>query len=812
MENNNKPDNKGIKISDSVNFPSQLAPYSEKSSTDFGRQVGQSITSDWFYGNAGKCRFYTQKAEFQLRRLHAKAIQPMEKYYKSLGANGDKSFLNLPKKPVSIIPKLVDMICNGMANREYTIRATAIDEISQDNRASYRRNIENDRYAQPVLKKAMETFGVDVSNVPADSLPETDEEMELHMQIEYKPSIEISEELAIDVVFKENRYNDTTERMVKKDIAILGTGWAKHRFNPARGILLEYVDPENKVQSYTEDPFYKGTFYDGEVKQVLISDLLVEYPWLNEPENADIRAQLEYSYENWNTYHGFNQEGQLRGTTNVLYFTYATTRERPKKIKETGTKMKKVSDAAESFDEKAVGSLDFKRVSIPEEVEFEGVMVLGTDIVLQWKVAENMIRPKSNMQKLIRQYIGVAPNREKGYIDSLVARMIQIDDDIQIIRLKHAQLVQRMIPDGYAINIDAMEEIDLGNGTLKVQELVDMFMQTGSTVFRTINAEGNYAGAENKPITPNGTGGSSDKLNQLRLEMADKLNQLREVIGMNNVSDGSNPEKDSLVGAMKLAAFNSNVATRGVLFGGNDITLRLAEAVTYRIADLLKYSDLKEDFVRKIGAAGVADLEEVKNLHLSDFGIYLELELDDEDRMKLEADLSKEIDKGYIDTADKYKVLGVKNLKMAIQYLAILKKKRQKRDAELKEQEYKVQADQNIRAAAEAEKFKQQTAQIEAQVKMQVQELTNQGMVQKVMAEGEQQRQTEMVKGQFQLQAAGVTAGAQMQKQDNAEKAKDTRVAKQATYQSEMAVEKAKEQPQAIDFEAKEEEKQMFQP
>lgn len=795
---------KPVEIKQGVIFPSQLAPFEEKKSEEFGLGLARAIESEFFYKQGGsKCKFYTERETMIERRLYAKGLQSMAKYKQQLGTNGDLSFLNLSTKPLSIIPKLVDIVCNGMANRDYSIRATAIDPISQDNRVEYRKKIENDMIAKDILIEAKEKLGVDVSNFPIEELPETKEELDLHMQLEYKQSIEISEELAIDTVLKENRFTDTTEKLLSKDLTVLGLGWAKHRFVQDRGIILEYVDPENKIQSYTEDPFFRDCFWHGEYKQVLISDILVEYPWIN--ENADLKKQLEFSGNSWWLYHGTTENERIKGTTNLLYFTYKTTRERAKKIKEKATGEKIVSEAKEAFNEQSLKEsgkkIDFKRVSVVEEVEFEGVYVLGTSIILKWEVCENMVRPKSNKQMVVGQYVGVAPNREKGYIDSLVARMIPIEDKLNVLELKADQIIQKITPDGYQIDVSALADLDLGDGkALTPTDHLNMLLQTGSVFVNSYTAGGEYNYAK-KPIEEAKTGDSLNKLVSIRNEREGYMNLMRDVIGMNKASDGSSPDKDSLVGVQKLAALNSNIATRHILDAKNDVTKRISEAVTYRIADLLKFSDLKEDFKRKIGATAVMDLDYVKDLHLHDFAIFLDLAPDDEEKARLEADLSVEISKGFIDTSDKYKVLSIKNQKLAVQYLAILRKKRNKLQEEQKAREYKLQADENIRASQSAEQFKQQTAEIEAMWKTKVAEATANGAIGKVQVQGQVDAQNLTLEYQLKTQLQYVINEGSVQKQEYVESQKDSRVLKEATAQSALIDQRQKNGPER-DFEA----------
>lgn len=807
----NNNDNPGIKLQAGCKFPSQLDSFDIKVTDDFGLSVARAIESEWFsrYNNGSSdCRFYTQREQFVERRIYAKGLQSMAKYKKQLGVNGDLSFLNLSTKPISIIPKLVNVVANGMANRDYSIRAFAIDPISSENRMSYRNQVETDMLAKDLLIKAKETLGVDVASMPIDKLPETNDELDLHMQLEYKQSIEISEELAIETVFQENKYSDTIERKLQKDLTILGIGWLKNRFVKDRGILVEWVDPENKIQSYTEDPYFSDCFYHGEFKTVLISDVLVEYPFLNNPENEGLRKQLEFSGNNWWNYHKITNDERLKGTTNLLYFTYKTTREIANKIKNKKNGGKTVVPTV--YKNGQAKRDDFKIVKAgAEEVLFEGVYVLGTDILLKWEVSECMSRPKSNKQKVIDQFIGVAPEREKGYIDSLVARMIPIEDKLNVIELKADQIIQRITPDGYKVDIDALAELDLGDGkALTPLEHLDMLFQTGSVFVRSYGAGGDFNYAK-EPIAELRTGDSLNKLQALQNLRDTYLNLMRDVIGLNKASDASSPDKDSLVGLQKLAALNSNTATRHILDASNFVTKSIAEALTYRIADLLKFSDLKEDFARKIGATAVKDLEYIKDLHLHDFAIFLDLAPDDEEKARLEADLTIEIQSGTLGTEDKQRILRIKNMKMATEYMAILKRKRMKEQEERKAREFEMQTQSNIQSAQAAEQAKQKTAEMDSMIKAKIQEMIASGEIQKEQIRGEEDRKTLELEYNRKIELQYVINSGQVQKTQEQEDRKDERTKIQATQQSELIDQRAKDK-EPKDFEAESRETTVF--
>jgi hypothetical protein len=812
----NNTDSKNFHISGNVAFPSQLCSFEEKSSWAYGESVGNAISSEWFYSYSGgtnsgaNCLFYTQRNELMRRRMYAKGMQPMTQYYQQLGVNGDGSFLNLSKKPISTIPKLIDIICNGMAKRDYSIKAVAIDPLSQMFKKRFRDAKEEDMAAKEFDAKAKELLNIDSANFPGEEVPDTLEELDFLIDMEQKQAVEISEEIALDIIFEENRYAEKTENLLRKDLVICGVAWAKQRFVPSKGIIIDWVDPINKIQSSTSDPFFADTFYDGEFKRTLISEVLTDYPWLNDDKYEEERKQLQNSSQNWDDYYNIPANDRMKGTVNLLYFTYRTIRNNAQKVKEKATGEKIISKADEKFDESRVkGKVDYKRIDLIEEVEFEGVMVLGTGLLLKWELAKNMARPKEDYQQLIRQYVGIAPNREIGYIDSLVARMIPAEDKINVIELKAEQIIQKITPDGYLIDVSGLADLDLGEGkVLQIQDHFNMLMETGSAFTNSYGASGDFQG-QKVPITELKTGGSLEKLRELRNERIARINELRDIIGLNNASDASTPDKDTLVGLQKLAALNSNIATRHILDGTIDITKRIAIGASSRLSDLLKYSPLKKAFIRKIGAKSVKAIESIGDLPIADFAIYLELALDDEEKAKLEADLSAEVVKGTIYTEDKYKILNIKNLKYAVAYLGILRKKKIKQEEEYKKQQMEAQTQSNIQSAQAAEQAKQQTLQMEAQVKMQVQEAISQTEMAKITAQGQADLQKIELEYQKKTDLQYVINSGAIQKQEEAEDRKDLRTAKQATQQSQM-VKQREENGQPTDFAQQEDENQQI--
>ncbi len=798
----------------SVKFPTQLETFDEKVKPAFGLSVGTAISTEWFHSvGSGTCRFYNNQADFQRRRNYANGNIDMRQYYPKLGTNGDVSLLNLSSKPLTTIPKLVDLVVNGMCDRGYSIEANAIDPISQENKQKYRQQIKDDMNSKEIIELSKEKFGIDIGTMPTEKLPETDDELNLHLQMDWKPSCELSAQIGITSVFEENMFEMTVDRQIKRDLVVDGIACVENRFHSAKGITLKRVDAMNLIYSRTKDPYFRDCFYKGHYEEVLVTDLLLEFPELCQSENDHIKQQLVDQSGWWSQYHGGRPE--LKGHANILRFTYKTTRDNYSKIKEKATGEKIVSKADANFDEteltKKGKKNDYKRVSKIEEVLFEGVMVIGTNILLKWELAKSMARPNSNTQKVCEQYNIIAPNYQEGIIHSLVQRMIPIEDLRNVIELKAEQIIQGITPDGIGIDLDAIASLDLGDGnTMSAQESLNMYLQKGSFFYRSYGQGGDFNNAQ-RPYTEIKTGDSIGKLTALRNESMYYLTQLTDVIGLNQYSDASNPDKDSLVGIGKLASLNSNLATRHILKGAGFVTLETAKSTLYRIQDILRYyPSLKADLIRKIGATAVEDLESIANLHLSDFALNLYLEQDDEEKAMLDQDLSSAVEAGYITLADKYKVKNIRIFKQAIAYLAIVIEKASKKKEEQDAVKFKQQADENIRASQESEKAKQETISLELQAKTEQANIVGSWAIKKEQAKGEQDRLTEEVKGENAINLQYVANEGKVEVADKSERAKKENILEQGNIHSRITEQRAKDKD-AVDFKAEDEEMSIFQ-
>ena len=705
-----------------VNFPSQVVSDQEKISSEYGLKIAKAIEREWFNG-AHSNRYLDFQHKYHNLRLYARGEQSIQKYKDELSINGDLSYLNLDWKPVPIIPKFVDIVVNGMSERIFNVKAYSQDQYGVSKRTEYMESLIRDMKSREFNDMAASLFNVDLYENDPAMLPDTEEELSLHMQLNYKQAVELAEEQAINVLLEGNKY-DLTRRRLLYDLTVLGIGCVKTGFNWSDGATVEYVDPANIVYSYTESPYFDDIYYIGEVKTIPINELAREFDHLTSEDLEQIqKGPMKGRGGVYNTRRSINDKNKVE----VLYFNYRTYMNDVYKIKETSTGGKKAIKKTGSFNPPAEKQRDYTRVQRAVECIFEGAIVLGTDKVLKWRRAENMMRDKSNFNKVKMNYTLVAPRMYEGRIESIVSRITGFADMIQLTHLKLQQVMSRMVPDGVYLDADGLAEIDLGNGTnYNPQEALNMFFQTGSVIGRSFTGDGDPNPGK-IPIQQIANGADQNKIQSLIQTYNYYLQMIRDVTGLNEARDASVPDPKSLVGVQKLAAANSNVATRHILLGSMFLTAEVAEALSLRISDILEYSPTAEAFVHSLGAHNVATLQEMSELYLYDFGIFIELEPDEEEKQMLENNIQTAIAQGLIDLDDAIDVREVKNVKLANQLLKIKRKKKQEREQRIQQQNMQAQAQANAQAQQAAADAEIQKNQAKSQADIQLETLKSQG-------------------------------------------------------------------------------------
>jgi len=762
-------------------FPDQVVPDEVKSSLEYGKKVGRAIEGEWFSGTRSGLgvRFQSNYTIFHNLRLYARGEQPVQKYKDELAIDGDLSYLNLDWKPIPVIPKFVDIVVNGMSQKAYDIKAYAQDPASQKQRTDYATSILRDMQAKKFLTNIKETLGMDMFSVDdPEKLPQNKEELDLHMQLNYKQSIEIAEEEVINNTLDRNKY-ELIRRRTLQDLVTLGIGAVKTSFNQANGVTIDYVDPANLIYSYTDDPNFEDLWYVGEVKSVSLPEVKKEFPYLTDDQLEKIqkyKGNSEYT-RNWNG-------RQDNNTVQILYFEYKTYSDQVFKIKETATGLEKALEKPDTFNPPENDNFD--RVYRSIEVLYSGAKILGLDEMLKWELAKNMTRPSSNLVKVNMNYAICAPRLYKGRIESLVSRITGFADMIQLTHLKLQQVLSRLVPDGVYLDADGLAEVDLGNGTnYNPAEALNMYFQTGSIIGRSLTQDGDLNHGK-VPIQELQSSSGGAKIQSLIQTYQYYLQMIRDVTGLNEARDGSVPDKNSLVGLQKLAAANSNTATRHILQAGLYLTVRTCENVSLRIADALEY-DLSRDALKSsISSYNVGTLEDIYNLHLYDFGIFLELVPDEEEKQMLEQNIQVALQTQSINLEDAIDIREVRNLKLANQLLKLKRREKQLQDQAAQQANIQAQAQANAELAERTAMAETQKQQIISEQSINYEQAKSQFDIQKMQQETELKKQLMEIEFNYNMELAKAKIDQEREREQFIEDRKDERTKIQASQQSEL--------------------------
>jgi hypothetical protein len=768
-----------IQTNTDSSFPNQVVSDEVKASYDYGLQVSRAIEQEWFnQGRGNGNRYLNNWNSFHSLRLYARGEQSIQKYKDELSINGDLSYLNLDWKPIPVISKFVDIVVNGMSNKTYEISAFAQDPFSVKSRTDYAAAVERDMNTKEALQNIQQNLGMDFSMTgDLEALPQSKEELDIHMQMTYKQNVEIAEEEVINNVLSFNKYNETKKRLAH-DLTTIGIGAVKTSFNKSEGIVTDYVDPANMIYSYTEDPNFEDIYYVGEVKSISLSELKKQFPNLSPAELEKIQDMPGNSQyvTNWGNYD--------ENTIQVLYFEYKTYSDQVFKIKKTDQGLEKTLEKPDTFNPPV--NDNFERISRTIEVLYTGAKVLGTNIMLEWKLAENMTRPTADTTKVMMNYCISAPRMYKGRIESIVSKITSFADMIQITHLKLQQVMSRIVPDGVFLDMDGLAEVDLGNGTTyNPAEALNMYFQTGSVVGRSLTQDGELNRGK-VPVQELSSSSGQAKIQSLIGTYQYYLQMIRDVTGLNEARDGSAPNKDSLLGLQKMAANASNIATKHVLDSLLYLTVRTCENISLKVADVIENPLTENALTNAISTFNTKTLEELINLQLHDFGIYLELEPEDEEKALLEQNIQVALQTQAIALSDAIDIRDIKNIKLANQFLKMRQSQKIKREQEQQQANIQAQAQANAESAEKAAMAEVQKQQALTQEKVSIEQAKSQFEIQRMQTEAQIKRELMAEEFNYQLQLAKAQADVQKQKEAATEDRKDKRVRIQGTQQSEL--------------------------
>lgn len=789
-----------------VSFPDPLAPDEIKISEEYGLQFAKQIEKEWFYRpESGKCSYYDKRDKYHQLRLYARGEQSTDIYKKLLGGDAETTYANYDWRPLQIIPKFVKLIVNQMTERLFDVKADAVDNYSTDLKEKHKKHLEGFILRKPAMEKAKEVLGVNLFPDNAEEYPATQEEVDLHMKLKYKPAIEIAAEEAIKFTLDLNDYDETQSRVIE-DITSIGLACVKHTTDPSKGIQIDWVDPANMVHSYPTHRDFKDVNYYGEVKRITVNEL--ERISGNTFDKEELK-KLAAATSEWTKYHGFNsneqhyREDDLSGMmVDVLFFTFKSTNTLSYKKKYLGNNGYKMTKKGSTFSKSDKSYKGYDAVKKVIDVWYEGALVLGTDKLFNYKLCENMIRPEGFLNLTQANYIMYAPELYQNRAKSLVERIIPYVDEMQQIHIKIQQMIAKARPNGIYIDVAGLEEISMGDGNvLTPLEAIKIYDDTGNVLGSSINQEGDYNyGREPIRELKNGI---IDGLDRLIAAYNHYLNLLRDAIGIPQGADASTPHPDMAVGVQQQLAVNSNTATRHILDGGLNISERLGKGLALRIKDIFLYSDLKEVYINAIGKINVSTLEALKKYHLHDLGITIQLKPDAEEKQYLEMNILRALDTQQITIDDAIDIRNIGNIKLANEVLKIRRVKREKEQREFEKQMEAQRAEGQAMVAERSSQARMQEAQMNAQTELQIIQAKSQAKQQELQMEA--QLKSGLMREEFGYNQAlqGATRQQELGKLKYQEDRKDNRQDRNNSQASELIQQRNYNQP-AKSFESSE--------
>ena len=791
-------------------FPSPLVSNKRKESKTYGLAYANKVEERWFNAGANNTnQFYAKKRQIRENRKYAQGNQNPAIYKKWWNPTGDTSWVSLDFSPIAIIPKYLNILANTITESYWRISAEAIDPKSKTEKDKERNRLMTKMMVKDVMAEFSQIVGQDFNQ--KGFTPENTDELDFHMNTNFKMAVEIAVEEAIEYTFQLNNFRKETFKKIVWDILTIGIGGCKVDTDPQRGVTQTYVDPENTVYSNSDDPYFKDVAYFATVKRMTISDIR-RVADIEEKKLAELAKSVQGDYGNskldrWDTiYQGaFDTDAQIYKyayddfKVEVLDFEFKTVDTHTyeeQTSNSTGRKyFKKIKDGykPQNKDKRAN-----KRVYDKYEMWYGGYKVLSKDIIWGYGRKKNIPRSKDEPNKASSSFKMIAPNLYDNEYTSVLQFMKPYADGMMRSWLKIQQIQQKQRPPGLKIDVDALGEVDLGTGKLNPLQLADYYNQTGDYHYSSKD----YGGMNINPnpiqeIVMSYQGLINDQITIYN----QNLSMIQSITGMNPIRDASAPNPETGLGQAQIALQMSNNATRHYGDAAYHIVEEVSSESILRLQDIFEYSDkLKSMYADSIGKNDVANIEMLDKMPLCNFGIAMDIDLTDDEKASLNQDIQIALQSGQITLDDKYMIEQMNNMKDARRYLGMRIKKRD--DARKAEEQEKIvlQGEQIQKQTMAASQAKQQELQMELQMKLQYEQTLHGFKMEQIALMNEGKINEEVVRGQFDLEEERIQAGAKVDSQNSMEDRKDKRMREEKSIQSELIEQQKSDNPSPKSF------------
>jgi hypothetical protein len=768
-------------------YPTVFATNEEKGTKEYGLQYFKTMYSDW--KNNTDLAYQDRKRSFSRMRSYAEGTQSVAKYKDLLDVEGDSSYMNIDWTPVSIIPKFVDVICGDMTNREFAIKANAIDKLSINEKSKATRELIADMMNAPLRREVSKISGIDYNK--QGHIPENMEEIALFMSLNYKQAHELSMEKGIEFILQQNDFDEIKKKCIR-DLVVVGTAGLKTYIDPSEGIKIKYVDPTNLITSHSQSSDYRSIQHAGEIYTVTIGELKkMAGDQFTDEEYEDIaKNHGKKSQENDNLFgRAFSNYGSYSNeydafSIQIMDAEFLSTNDLNYEKKENAFGGYSVSKRKSGYKPPKKSKYKREKISNTVKVVYSGKYIVGTDYMFDYGLSKNMSRPKSNLTETRLSYIIYSPNLNNMRNVSLVQRMIPFADQIQLAHLKMQQVMAKARPKGAAFEIGSLENVSKGDGgTFTPLELQEIYDQTGNIYYRRVDDEGLASNTVPIQELENGIGRDMMQLIQIYQH---NLNMIRDVTGVNEARDGAKPSSEALVGIQKMQLMASNNATRSIDDGFNKVVENLAKSLAMKLQDVVEYDKPLKGYISALGNSVMKTIEINKDISLHDFGIAIEVAPDEEEKAKLEQAIQVSLAQKELRLEDAMAVRNINNPKLGSQMLMLRRKKYQAEQMQMAQAQSQANSQQQQQSAAMTAQLKGQELQMQAQIESKMKEMDAQFEMQKMQMEFQMKNQFEEAvhaRRLKEIEAGNIGKVAANQAQGES---REKTVAKSAHYQSKM--------------------------
>jgi signal transduction histidine kinase len=778
------------------NFPDPLAPQDQKVKKEYGLRYARAIENQWGTLDDQNSLYKRRNDQFEVNRDYANGTQDTTIYKSLLTAlnpnDGDGSLLNLDFTPVPILPKFVRIVVNKILSKNPYPNIEAVDPLSSSEKDREKNRIRVQTQLKPQLEQLKQLTGGLVLDEDPDNLPDTLEEAEIFLETNVKTDAEISGQIATNLTLTWNNFYDNTFRRCVNDLASLGMSVIKRSNDPNYGIKTEYVDPSTFIHSQTEDPNFDDITYAGHIKRITIQELkrlagdqLTEEQYKKIAEKSKHKSYNDGSklyVKDYDRYMNKNVYGYDEYMVDILEFEFLSVdcmhfEEKENRYGNTGFYYEgyKYKEKRGSIYDRTPHKMDVVTV-------YGGTYVLGCGYLFGYGMKKNTPKNAHDLTRARLSYSVVSTNLRRMQPKSMVESCVGFADMLQITHLKLQQAIAKAKPDGLIIDIEGLENVQLGKGgELEPLDLHDIYEKTGVFYYRSKNPEGGF---QNPPVRE--IGNSIRNINELIGLYNHYLRMIRDATGINEMMDGTTPKGDTLVGVQQQAIAAGNNAIYDITNASMILFKKVCEDIVRCLQILPEGSVVQQAYANAIGEENVKALSSFNDLFMYNFGVTVQKEMEDQERAFLEQNIQVALAQQTLDLEDAIAIRSLKDINQAERLLIVKRKKRIKQQQEIAAQNSQIQAQQAAQAAQVASQAKAQEMQLQAQLKAQEMQLQSELDIQVAAVRHEFEKELAAIKASVTKSIAGegneFRLGLEKMKEDR----KDERVGLQTEDQSKL--------------------------